>query len=162
MTTSDEPILLDTNVLVYAADRTSPHHEASRHLRDSGRQGLFVPCLTPQILFEFYAVVTDARRVSQPLTAADATEELTRYFTDATIRLIHPGPTIGETVQTLLRQHQIVRQDVFDALIVATMIANQVRKIGTYDAAQFRRYREVEVVNPAEWSTRPNVEDSST
>ena len=46
MTTS-EAALLDTNVLVYAADETSTFHEAAKLLRDEGLEGespsAFVP-----------------------------------------------------------------------------------------------------------------------
>jgi len=38
MTTS-EIALLDTNILVYAADTTAEHYEASRELRDRGIRG---------------------------------------------------------------------------------------------------------------------------
>jgi len=38
MTTS-ETSLLDTNVLVYAADETSPFHPAARAIREKGLRG---------------------------------------------------------------------------------------------------------------------------
>jgi len=58
MTTS-EISLLDTNVLVYAADVTSPFHQDSRDLRDRGIKGEISLCVFPQIFYEFFAIVTD-------------------------------------------------------------------------------------------------------
>ena len=55
--------VIDTNVLVYAADESSEFHEASRTLRDRENIGLAV---TPQILMEFYAIITNPRRVASP------------------------------------------------------------------------------------------------
>jgi toxin-antitoxin system PIN domain toxin len=141
-------VLIDTNVLVYAADQTSPFHGDSRAFRERGRGGEFVPCITPQILFEFYAVITDPRRVHQPLTAAQAASEMAQYFDDPKIRKIHPGEEIGAVVLSLIRKYTVVRQDIFDVVIVATMIVNGIPKICSYDTAQFSRFREIEVMRP--------------
>ena len=148
MTTSNDLVLLDTNVLVYAADETSPFHEASRSFRERGRNGEFIACVTPQVLFEFYSVVTDPRRVSSPLTAADAAGALAQYFSDAKIRKIHPGDDIGGAVLPLISKYAVTRQDVFDLVIVATMVANGLRKICTYDSTHFSRFAEIEVLRP--------------
>jgi predicted nucleic acid-binding protein len=59
MITSDTAVL-DTNVLVYAADGTSAFHQSSKHLRDSGIQGEVSLCIFPQIFSEFFAVITDS------------------------------------------------------------------------------------------------------
>lgn len=47
MTTS-EIALLDTNILVYAADTTAEHYEASRELRDRGIRGEMALAVSPQ------------------------------------------------------------------------------------------------------------------
>ena len=90
MTTSEDAVLIDTNVLVYAADRSSPFYSESRAFRDRGRSGAYIPCVTPHVLFEFYAVVTDPRRVGRPLSPEDATAELAQYFSDPKIRKVYP------------------------------------------------------------------------
>ncbi len=146
--TSAEPVLLDTNVLVYAADQTSPHHEASRELRDRGRAGEVSLCITPQVLFEFYAVVTDPRRVARSLTPEEAAQELAQYFADGSIPKIHPGPDIARFALDLLRRYQLSKQHVFDLALVATMLANNVGRICTYDVAHFEPFTEIETVTP--------------
>ncbi|MBS4028270.1 MAG: hypothetical protein KGZ58_06495 [Ignavibacteriales bacterium] len=60
--------LCDTNVLVYAADRMSPFYSSSLALRERGLQGEIAFCITPQILFEFYAIITDPKRTKNPRT----------------------------------------------------------------------------------------------
>lgn len=62
MTTS-KVCLLDTNVLVYAADRNSPFFESSRKLIESGFAGEIDLCISPQTISEFFAVITDSKRV---------------------------------------------------------------------------------------------------
>src|SRR5207247_1554731 len=100
--------------------------------------------------FEFYAVITDPRRVSQPLSGADAARELEKYLNDPRIRKLLPGDGVGAAVLSLIRKYTITRQDVFDIVIVATMIANDIRKICSYDTAQFSRFSEIEVLRPGE------------
>ncbi|RZB36062.1 MAG: hypothetical protein SRB2_02567 [Desulfobacteraceae bacterium Eth-SRB2] len=76
MTTSDKISLIDTNVLVYATDGTSPFHEAARNLRDKGLNGEVSLCICPQILNEFFAIVTSPKRVTNPRTQQEALEEV--------------------------------------------------------------------------------------
>jgi predicted nucleic acid-binding protein len=56
---TSEYALVDTNVLVYAADKTSPFHQPAKILRDKGEVGKTSLCVCPQVLNEFFAVVTD-------------------------------------------------------------------------------------------------------
>ena len=69
-----ERILVDTNVLVYAHDRSAPRKQmrAIEVLDRIVDQSLGV--LTPQVLAEFFAVVT--RKIPAPLSVADAYESL--------------------------------------------------------------------------------------
>jgi len=70
------------------------------------------------------------------------------YFEDPKIRKLHPGPEIGDAVLRLLGKYETTRQDIFDLIIVATMTVNDIRKVCTYDNAQFSRFSEIEVLRP--------------
>lgn len=148
MTTSRGLALLDTNILVYAADHLSPFHAACKELRDRGRRGEVALCLTPQVLVEFYAVVTDPRRVQQPLSPEEARGEIMLYLRDPRMKKIYPGPDIVERVADLIERYGIRRQEIFDALIVATMLSNDVKNIYTYDREGFSRFGEIEILCP--------------
>ena len=71
-----EPGLADTNVLIYALDADAPHHMAARALLEAARDGEAALYVTPQILGEFYAVVTNARRVAKPRSPAEALDAI--------------------------------------------------------------------------------------
>ncbi|MBV8408061.1 MAG: PIN domain-containing protein, partial [Alphaproteobacteria bacterium] len=71
---------MDTNVLVYALDADSPHHAASRPLLEAAREGSATLYVTSQILCEFYAVVTNARRVANPRTPDDAASAISDFL----------------------------------------------------------------------------------
>lgn len=148
MTISEAPTLLDTNVLVYAADQLSPFHDVCRKLREDGRTGKRNLCITPQVLFEFYAVVTDPKRVRDPLDPSEAIAEISAYLDDPAIKTIHQTPEATGRVTDLAERYAIRRQEIFDALIVATMLSNDVRQIYTYDVGHFSQYPEIQVLKP--------------
>jgi toxin-antitoxin system PIN domain toxin len=147
MTTSN-CALLDTNVLVYAADDTAPQREAARRLINQGtREELFL-CVTPQVMCEFFAVITDPRRVGTPWNREKAIGAIDRYIRSRRIMKIYPTVDTLERMVDLLREHDIVRQDIFDLHLVATMLSNSITRLYTYNRADFSRFQEIEVLTP--------------
>jgi hypothetical protein len=67
---------VDTNVLVYAVFPAMPEHAASRTLVDTAKATGADLCFAPQNLIEFYAVVTDPRRVTQPKSSDEALQAI--------------------------------------------------------------------------------------
>ena len=148
MTTS-ELALLDTTILVYAADESSEFHASSKLLRDQGVQGDIPVAVSPQILFEFFAVITNPRRVTQPRFPEEAHEEMEKYLQSPAILKIYPGEDILNRVIALLQQHpQITRQDIFDCVLVATMQTHGIRRIYTYNRQHFTPFADIEVRTP--------------
>jgi hypothetical protein len=133
---SVEPGIVDTNVLVYALDADAPQHAAARALIDAARTDapatLFV---TSQILCEFYSIVTNPRRVTKPRTGAEAVAAISSL-----LAFLHVLPVPAHTVDgllDLLRRHPVTGGDVFDLQIVATMQANGVGRIYTFNTDDF-------------------------
>jgi len=147
MTTSDIG-LLDTNVLVYAADEASPFHHAATALRDKGFRGETPVCVCPQVLHEFFAVITDPKRVTNPLGQKDAQKEIEKYFYSKHIVKIFPEPEVMEKMFNLLTRYKVAAQEIFDLRLVATMISNNVSRLYTYNTEDFAQYKEIEVVTP--------------
>jgi toxin-antitoxin system PIN domain toxin len=145
---SDDIALVDSNVLVYALYRESEHHEHCRALLDRAQAGQTTLCIAPQNLAEFYAIVTDSRRVAvprQPAEAVDAIEQI----------LAMPGMTLlpmpNEVVYqwlSLVRRHPVTRGRVFDLQLIATMLGNGVRRIYTLNRADFEPFDEIKVLAP--------------
>lgn len=145
---SDDLALVDTNVLVYAFHPEAQHHAASRSLLDRAQDGQIALCLVPQVLTEFYAVVTNARRVTtarRPDEAMDAIEKL----------MVMPGITILPTPADILtrwlsltRKYAVTGARTFDVQLIATMLGNGVEKVYTFNTDHFDRFDEVEVFTP--------------
>ena len=146
--TSSDRALVDTNVLVYAVYPAMEHHAASKALLDRAQAGEVSLCVTQQVLAEFFAVVTNARRVStarQPEEALDAIEQF----------LAMPGmdvlPVLEEVSSrwiTLVRQHPVTGGGVFDVQLAATMLVNGVHQIYTFNRPDFEQLGNLQVLEP--------------
>jgi len=143
-----EVCLLDTNVLVYAADETSPFHHAAKAVREKGMRGEVSLCICAQVLNEFFATVTNPQRVNNPRTQDEARLEVEKYFSSKNILKIYPGPDIIERILDLLKKYQVTRQEIFDLQLVATMLSNNVTRLYTYNRDDFAKFKEVQVLSP--------------
>lgn len=147
---SAEPGIVDANVLVYAMDADARHHEAARALLATALDSSTTLYVTSQILCEFYSVVTNARRVPKPRSSDDAL----RAISDLLV-FLHVLPIPAHAVEGWLdlpRRHPVVGGDVFDLQIVATMLANGVQRIYTFNTDDFEMFPELAVVTPKSFS----------
>jgi toxin-antitoxin system PIN domain toxin len=141
-----EPGLIDANVLVYALDADAPQHPASRALLESARATSTAVYVTLQTLCEFYSVVTNARRVSKPRSPADALSAISGLLS-----FVHVLPVPAITVDglmDLLRRRPVTGGDVFDLHLAATMKANGILRIYTFNREDFEAFSELEVLTP--------------
>ena len=143
---SVEPGIVDANVLVYAMDADASQHAASRALLDAGRDSSISLYVTSQILCEFYSIVTNARRVPKPRSPEDALSAIA-----ALLVILHVLPIPARTVEgwmDLLRRRAVIGGDVFDLQIVATMQANGIQRIYTFNTGDFEPFPELLVATP--------------
>lgn len=145
---SAESILLDTNILVYASNADAPHHAQAVALRERARRGEFRACISLQNLSEFYAVITDPRRVTNPDSPEIATAKVREYLEARFIRKLWITPPVLRRMIALAEKYGVTRQNVFDTLLVATMIENEVYKIYTANDDDFNTYEEIVAVSP--------------
>ena len=145
---TSEVALLDTNILIYAADETSPFYQAAKALREKGLRGEILLCICPQVLNEFFATVTNPQRVSNPRTQNEARLEMEKYFFSKNIIKIYPGSDVIEKTLDLLKRYEVTRQEIFDLQLVATMLSNNVTRLYTYNKDDFVKFKEIEVLSP--------------
>ncbi len=147
--------LLDTNVLIYAEQDMSPHYEASKSLRDRALTGEVPACVSPQVLNEFFAVVTNPHRVDDPLTVQEAIDQMRKYYQAKRLVKIYSGPTIIERELALLESHPVSGADIHDLHLVATMLENGVTRIYTFNTKDFVPFSEIEVLTPPKPALTP-------
>jgi predicted nucleic acid-binding protein len=145
---SVEPGVLDANVLAYAANADAPQHTASRDLLEAASDPSITLYVTSQILCEFYSLITNPRRVA---VVASPTEALSVLSAMLALPGLHVLPTPARAVagwMQLLQRHPVTGADVFDLQIVATMQANGIQRIYTFNSDDFEVFPELAVVTP--------------
>lgn len=142
-----ESVLVDTNVLVYLTRPTSAHHmAATAALTELEAQGS-VLWISAQVLREYLAVVTRPQTSAPALPMPAAIADV-REFCQA-FRLAVPEAAVFDRLLGLLEQRSGAGRQVHDANIVATMLAQGVRKLLTFNAADFRRFsEEIDILAP--------------
>jgi len=143
---SVEPGIVDANILVYAFDTSAPQHLASRALLEAARAGSTTLYVTSQILCEFYSVVTNPRRVSHPRSSGDGIAAIVGLLS-----FLHVLPIPARAVEgwlDLLRRRPVSGGAVFDLQLAATMLANGVLHIYTFNTADFSDFMELTVLEP--------------
>ncbi|HUP19646.1 MAG TPA: TA system VapC family ribonuclease toxin [Gemmatimonadota bacterium] len=140
--------VVDTNILIYAADRGSRFHERSRELLEAWRLQPSAWFLTWGIVYEFLRVTTHPRVLRRPWRLTEALR-----FVDAV--LAAPGLTVltpTDRHATVLREvvaelPALAGNIIHDAATAVLMREHGIRQIQTRDA-DFHRFRFLEVVDP--------------
>ncbi len=137
---TDPACLVDSNLLVYAHEPSSPKHAAASDLVEwfiASKSGV----LSVQNLAEFCAVALEKRNNLLTREAADAAiDDFSRFF-----RMISYG---SSTVREALRIRNATGTHFYDALLAATMIENGVGTIYTENADDFQKIPGIKAVNP--------------
>lgn len=140
--------LVDTNVLVYALFPSAPQHAASRALVESARAPDAGLVVFPQMLAEFFAVVTNPRRVSPEKSVADALSAVEQFLALPGLALLPvPVDVVSRWVQ-LVRAKPVTGGDVFDYQAAAAMLSSGIPTIYTYNATDFSGIHGVTALEP--------------
>lgn len=145
MTTPNDLLLLDTNILVYALDATAPQHVASRAVLERARSTDAGMCLVPQSLAEFYSLVTNPKRVASPRAPEDALAAVEAIAALPGLSILPIPLDIVTRWVKLCQLHPVKGARIYDLQIIAVMQANGVRRICTYDKADFSAFTDVDV-----------------
>jgi predicted nucleic acid-binding protein len=131
---------VDTNILVYAYDRSTPvrHERAKALLQSLWRSGY--GCVSVQVLQEFY--VTAIRKIKQPLQPEIAAQVVTDL---TTWKVFAPA---GQDVVEAIRLHQRYTISYWDAMVI-----HSARRLGcivvwSEDLNAGQSYEGVRVLNP--------------
>jgi predicted nucleic acid-binding protein len=93
-------MFVDTNVLVYATQVTSPHREVARRALEHHAEGPERLCISRQVLREYLAVVTRPQLFASPVPMAEALADVAR-FADA-FEVLEDGPKLAHGERRLL------------------------------------------------------------
>lgn len=140
--------VVDTNVLVYAADRRAAEHERCRTLLESWRRTGGAWYLTWGICYEFLRVVTHPRVFRQPWQLPPARQFLTSLLESPGLDVLVPterhARVLGEVIDEL---PHLAGNLLHDAHTAVLMREHGIRRICTRDT-DFHRFPFLEPVDP--------------
>ena len=136
--TSGTTSLLDTNILGYSVDRHSPFYARSREILEAGLEQDISFAVAHQNLVEFVAVLTRGYGVERKQALGDAQVFAARF------EVIFPLPTTLSIFFQLIAKEKATYP--FDLYLAATMLDNQITRIITGNAKDFRGVELEEVI----------------
>lgn len=140
--------LVDTSVLLHAANRDAPRHDTAYRLLEGWRRGDERWCITWSIAYEFLRVATHRSVFPRPLSLGDALEFVDAILATPRCQVIVASDRHGEILRDLAGECPWATGNVaHDLHTVALMREHGVREIRTADA-DFLRFRFLDVVDP--------------
>jgi len=141
-----DPVFVDTNVLVYATRPSSAEHAAARAaLNRLEREGSTL-WVSHQVLREYLAVVTRPQVSAPALLMATAIADVRSFR--AAFDVAEERSSVLDRLLDLLAAHPGSGRQVHDANVVATMLEHGIRRLLTFNSADFRRFARIIDIEP--------------
>jgi predicted nucleic acid-binding protein len=137
---------IDTDYLVALEIRDHIYHEAADlllgQLLDSGHDF----AVAPQTLAEFIHVVTDPRRMRDPLEMGEAIQRAESWWeSKEVVRLFPNDRSVGEWL-LMLDRHRLGRRRLLDTLLAATFSSHGIKKLITNNGSDYEVLDAFEII----------------
>ncbi|RCJ37667.1 twitching motility protein PilT [Nostoc punctiforme NIES-2108] len=142
----DNPVFLDTNILVYASQIQSPFHQAAMEAIQGFYDAGIELWISRQILREYLATLTRPQQFVNPLPIAIVIQDL-RYFYNR-FWVAEDSSQVTERLLTLMEEIPSGGKQVHDANIVATMLIYGIPQLLTHNIGDFARFSRLITVLP--------------
>lgn len=137
---------IDTDFLVAAEVRDHPFHRKADGLLQTLLAEGHDFAVAPQTLAEFIHIVTDARRMPEPLAMAEAIGRAENWWQAAEVVRVFPdGPAVGEFLDWMAC-HRLGRKRLLDAMLAATFQQAGVKRLITNNEVDFKTFGCFEIV----------------
>lgn len=139
-------ILVDANILLYAEDSLSEHHEAARNWWDEQLSGTDPVGLCWPVLTAFIRIATNARLQQRPLTLQEAIERVQSWLDQPCVRVLECTDQHWPLFQQMLRSGNATANLVSDAHLAALAVEHNSVLCST--DTDFARFRGLKWKNP--------------
>ena len=139
-------ILVDANLLLYAEDQLSPHHNAARQWWDARLSGTIQVCLCWTVICAFIRIGTNPRIFETPLSIEESVSRVQSWFNQPCVRLIYPTKRHWIVLQQLLIHCQAGGNLTNDAHLAALAMEHNCELFST--DADFARFPKLKWKNP--------------
>jgi toxin-antitoxin system PIN domain toxin len=140
--------LIDTNILLHAANAASPAHRAARGFFAEHLRSRTSWCITWPILYEFFRMSTHARVFPKPLTAAQALEFAGAVTAREEVVILVPTSRHLAVLETVVKEIDHPAGNLFHDIHIAVLMREHgIPEIMTADA-DFLQFSFLKVTNP--------------
>jgi uncharacterized protein len=141
-------LVVDTNILVYAADEDSPFHAACRDWLENRRRSPDAWYTTWTVLYEFLRVTTHPRVMRRPWNLAGAWQFVAALLASPGLGILVPTRRHAEVAgQVIAEVPHLAGNLIHDAHTAILMREHGIRQICTRDT-DFHRFPFIEVIDP--------------
>ena len=141
-------VVIDTNVLIYAASSSEPEREGCLEFLEARRRGVSPWFMTWSIVYEFLRVSTHRRVWPNPWPANKALDFVGALLESESLQMLMETPRHSEILASVVRDVPLVAGNfVHDAHIATLMREHGVRTIATRDTG-FHRFPFLDVLDP--------------
>jgi len=132
-------IFVDTNVLTYATIDAAPlHHEARTALDKLWDEGAELS-ISHQVIREYLVNATRPQTYSPPLPLSGMIAQVETFH--KTFHILPDSPAVLDTFLDVLRHVLVGGKQIYDANVVATMLAYEIDELLTHNVDDFKRYQ---------------------
>jgi predicted nucleic acid-binding protein len=143
-----QKVLLDTNVLVYAHNKSSPDYTQASCILIASTQGSINAYVSDQNLLEFYSVMTNSSKVTPCSPLLEVQEICIDLWESRKIRKVYPKEKATIEAIRIAAVNRVKGAQIFDCAIALTARDNHVDYIWTDNVSGFKQLGFVNAENP--------------
>lgn len=140
--------LVDANILIYAVNTDSPHHQRVRSWLEEALSGREAVGMAWIVLLAFLRVTTRRGIFERPLTSEQAIAYLDAWMQHPVVEIVQPGPGHWSVLRALVSTAGTAGNLTSDAHLAALALEGGWTLVSTDN--DFRRYSGLTVLNPAD------------
>ena len=137
---------IDTDFLVAVEIRNHPFHREADALLQSLLTDGHDLALVPQTLAEFIHIVTDGKKMPQPLTMGEAINRAEHWWQAAEVVRVFPDGQAVRDFFVWLTRYQLGRKRLLDTMLAASFQSAGVKRILTNNGRDFKVFWDFEIV----------------
>lgn len=140
--------IVDANVLIYAVNSDSPHHEKARKWFESALSGTESIGFAWTVLLAFLRVTTRRGILAKPLDTGTAIVYVDSWLSQPNVEIIGPDENHWPILRTLISSVGTAGNLTSDAHLAALALGQGATLVSTDH--DFRRYAGLSILNPLE------------
>jgi Predicted nucleic acid-binding protein, contains PIN domain len=138
--------LVDANILIYAVNSDSAHHERAKRWLESALSGTDPVGMPWIVVLAFLRVTTRRGILERPLSVDDAVAYVDSWLQQPPVELVLPGPNHWAILRTLITVSGTAGNLTSDAHLAALALEGGWTLVSTDN--DFRRFSDMKLLNP--------------